>query len=183
MSAPFSLANLFSAFLGLPRTVSSRAPTYSADEFARLAGGRGCFVVVRGNPFADLGYADDAIVDAVIAAMQGQNPGIPTHFTARPSSAASSDHHVALLLNGGPTVRAADICSAMDLPSVSEPLGPRGRLRILAAWCRDDVVLSEVSGRIDGVRAPTDDRFMRLIAQVIRELFPVLADPGGLKGH
>ena len=172
-----------SALVGLPRTVASHRPAYDIDEFARVAGGRACRVVVHGNPFREHGYKDAEFVAAVIAAMQGQNSGPVTRFTASPSPDANPAYRVALLFNGAATVRADDLCAASaTLPSV-EPLGEKGRVRVLVAWCKEDAVLSEVSGWVGGVSAPTDRRFTRLVAQAVRDLFPQVTEPGGLKGH
>jgi hypothetical protein len=167
----------------MPRTVAAYAPIYSVDDFARVAGGRDCLVAVHGNPFSRHGCDDDAFASAVVAAMQRQNLGPATSFTTRPSSRMDPHHHVALLFNGDATLRAADLCSATGLCGETEPLGPNGRFRVLAAWCRDGAVLAEVSGWSEGVRAPGDRHFARLIAQVTRELFPMSMSPGGLKGH
>jgi hypothetical protein len=58
-----------------------------------------------------------------------------------------------------------------------------GQVRVLAAWCKEGSVLSEVSGWIEGVKTPVDSRFAHLLAQVTRDLFPTETEPGGLKGH
>ena len=179
---PFSIAHLFSAFRTLPRTVASRRPLYDFDEFARVAGGRDCFVVVHGNPFQDHEYDGEAFVEAVVEAMQGQNWGPATHFTARTPSSAHPDYRVTLLFNGAATVRAADLCSGA-VATADAVDNTDGRVRVLAAWCKEGAVLSEVSGWIDDVKTPIDRRFTRLIAQVTRDLFPTQTEPGGLKGH
>ncbi len=179
---PFSIAHLFSTFLNLPRTVASRRPNYDSAEFARVAAGRDCFVVVHGNPFQRQGYDGEAFVEAVVDAMQDQNWGPATHFTARTPSGAHPDYRVTLLFNGAATVRATDLCSS-TVATADALENTDGRMRVLAAWCKDGAVLSEVSGWIDGVKTPIDRRFTRLIAQVTRDLFPAQTEPGGLKGH
>ena len=172
-----------SALAGLPRTVASRRPAYDIDEFARVTAGRACRVVVHGNPFRDRGCKDTAFVAAVVDALQGQNPGPATRFVAGPAPDADPAYRIVWLFNGEPHVRAVDLCAAATaLPSV-EPLGDKGRVRLLAAWCRDDTVLSEVSGSVAGVSAPGDRRLARLIAQALRDLLPQSTEPGGLKGH
>jgi hypothetical protein len=179
------ISNLLSAFRGLPRTISTRSAAYDVDDLAHVAGGRDCFVVVLGNPFLDRGCDGEAFIETVVAAMQGRNHGPATHFTARSSLNAHSDYRVTLLFNGGSaaTARAADLCAGNGPRIPTESLDARGRIRILAAWCREDLVLSEVSGWVAGVKSPVDRRFTRLIAQVTRELFPIDVQPGGLKGH
>ena len=179
---PFSIAHLCSTFLGLPRTMASRRPTYDSDEFARIAGGRDCHVVIHGNPFQDQGYNSETFAESVVAAMQGQNWGPVTRFTARASANTHPDYRVTLLFNGPTSVRASDLCSG-TVTNAHSAENTQGRMRVLAAWCKEDSVLSEVSGWIDGVTAPTDRRFVRLIAQVTRDLFPSQTEPGGLKGH
>jgi hypothetical protein len=177
---PFSFAHLLSGFLGLPRTVASRRPLYDSDEFARVAGGRDCFVVVHGNPFQD--FDGETFVEAVVEAMQGQNRGPRTHFTAHTPSNAHPDYRVTLLFNGPEAVRATDLCAgsvALTGPSENKD----GRVRVLAAWCKEGSVLSEVSGWSEGVKTPVDSRFTHLLAQVTRDLFPTETEPGGNKGH
>lgn len=177
---PFSFTQLFSGFLGLPRTVASRRPLYDSDEFARVAGGRDCFVVVHGNPFQ--GFDGEAFVGAVVEAMQGQNRGPRTHFTARTASNAHPDYRVTLLFNGPESIRAADLCSG-SIAFAGSAENKEGRVRVLAAWCKEGSVLTEVSGWIEGVKTPVDSRFTHLLAQVTRDLFPTETEPGGLKGH
>jgi hypothetical protein len=179
---PFSIAHLFSFFLALPRTVASRRPAYDSDEFARVAAGRDCFVIVHGNPFHNRGYDGEAFVEAAVDAMQGRNWGPATRFTARTPSGAHPDYRVTLLFNGTATVRAADLCSG-TVRATDTIESADGRIRVLAAWCKEGAVLSEVSGWIDGVKTPADRGFTRLIAQVTRDLFPTQTEPGSLKGH
>lgn len=177
------IANLLSSYRSLPRTVSARSPVYEIDELARVAGGRDCFVVVYGNPFLDRGYDGETFIETVLAAMQGQNPGPATRFTARSSLNAHPDYRVMMLFNGAASVRADDLCAGAGALASSDGLGAKGEVRILAAWCKEGSVLSEVSGWVEGVQAPTDRRFARLIAQVTRDLFPGQTEPGGLKGQ
>lgn len=181
MSARWSLARLVSNLLALPRTVSSQAASYNPDDFARLAGA-GCSVVVHGNPFAQRGCDDRVFVAAVVAAMQGRSPGPPVRFRAHPSNDAAPGDRVVLLFNGSATARAADLCID-GKPQRSDAVGPDGRIRVLAVWCHGNTVLSECAGWVSGIRATTDRRFIRLVAQVTRDLFPMMVGPGGLKGH
>lgn len=153
---------------GTPRTVASQAPIYSPDEVARAVADRGCLVQVRGDPFA----AGAAFVDAVIDAMQGRNWGPAIRFTTRASEAADSRYRIVMLFNGARTATADDLCRHADSYGSVEPPGPSGRIRVIAAWCRDDVVLSEVEGWVTGARGPTDSPFVRLVGQTTRELFP-----------
>jgi hypothetical protein len=161
---------LLSALRGLPRTVASRHSAYSAHDIERIAGKHDCFVVVRGNPFSDCD--GEAFIETVIASMQGNAFGNRVRFTARTPLNAHPDYRVVLLFNGTATVRAADLCGGSAALETAEPLGLRGRVSVLAAWCREDAVLNEVSGWIEGVKTAGDRRFARLVAQVTRDLFP-----------
>jgi hypothetical protein len=180
------MAPRFSSFVstifGLPRTVSSQSENYCAEDFARIAGGRECPVVVRGNPFADRGWDDGAFAASVVAAMQRRNLGPETRFVLHRMDETISAHRVVLSFNGDAATTAAALC-AIPQEHRGEPHERSGHLRVLAVWCRDGTVLSECSGRVAGVGSPADRRFARLIAQVTRELFPMLIGPGGLKGH
>lgn len=179
---PGILSDLATLLLGLPRTVSSQAPSYRQEDFLRLAGMRDCPVVVRGNPFAARGCDDTRFAAAVVAAMRGQAPGPDARFTLAAADDARGDHRVVVAFNAALTVGAADLCGGAGAIA-ADPIGTDGRVRVLAAWCRNGAVASECSGWTGGVQAPTDRRFTRLLAQVTRELFPGIAEPGGLKGH
>lgn len=176
------LSDLASLLLGLPRTVSSQAPSYRQEDFLRLAGVRDCPVVVRGNPFAARGCDDVRFAALVVAAMQGQNPGPAVRFTVAAADDALSDDCVVVAFNAVATLGAADLCGNARTIA-AEPIAADGRVRVLAAWCHNGAVVSECSGWTGGVHAPTDRRFVRLLAQVTRELFPGIAEPGGVKGH
>lgn len=164
------LSRLFERLVpaGTPRTVASQSPIYRPDEVARVSAEQGCLVVVRGDPFA----AGAAFVHAVTDAMQGRNWGPAVRFTTRASETADPRYRVVMLFNG-PTVTADELCRRPDSYSSVEPPGPDGRIRVIAAWCRDDVVLSEVEGWVTGARGPTDSPFVRLVGQTTRELFPI----------
>jgi hypothetical protein len=173
------LKNLLSAFRGLPRTVAARRPAYSAHDLDRITGD--CFVVVCGNPFKDCD--GETFIETVVAAMQSNTFGRKIRFTARSAADTHPEFRVTLLFNGAATVRAADLCAGNAVLETVEPSGDRGRVHMLAAWCRADEILSEVEGWIEGVKAPTDRRFARLVAQVTRDLFPPDIQPGGVKGN
>ena len=53
---------------------------------------------------------------------------------------------------------------------------PAGRVDAAAYFCYGDLLLSRVSGAVNGVERPEDAGFQRLIAQMVIELFPIV-DP------
>ncbi len=149
------------------RTEAQSSHLYSYRNFVETSGGRDTLVVVHGNPFD---MDQKAFEKAVIDAMQGQNWGPRTNFTAGPSKTARKDIRVVMLFNGPQTVPAHELCQAPErFGSVN---GGNG-LHVTAAYCNGGRLLTEVNGRAGSVTGAKAPGFTRLVGQTTRELFPL----------
>lgn len=150
----------------VPRTTSEVWPLYRPSDFARAAGGRDTYVVLRGSPFA---MEPGQFEQAVLGNMQGQNWGPRTNFTTRPTNYDGA-YKVVMLFNG-PNVNGGDLCR--NPGAIPFRTGPQPELHVVAAYCRYDQSLTLAQGwlnpQADGV---SHDGFSRLVRQVTAELFP-----------
>ncbi len=147
-------------------TVASTSYLYSFGEFILASGGRDTIVVVRGAPFE---MDQKAFEKAVTDAMQGQNSGPSTNFTTAPTENAKKEFRVVILFNGSQTVLADNLCKAPE--KYDSRKGAKG-LHLSAAYCWEDVSLTEVdvwAGAVSGTDSPT---FASLVGQATRDLFP-----------
>ena len=149
------------------RTEAQSSHLYSYRNFVETSGGRDTLVVVHGNPFD---MDQKAFEKAVIDAMQGQNWGPRTNFTAGPSKTARKDIRVVMLFNGPQTVPAHELCQAPErFGSVN---GGNG-LHVTAAYCNGGRLLTEVNAWTDPVAGTKAPNFARLVIRTTRELFPL----------
>lgn len=149
-----------------PRTTQEIWPLYRPGEFARAAGGRDMYVVLRGSPFA----MDTAQFEhLVLSNMQGQNWGQRTNFTTKPVN-YDPGYKVVLLFNG-PPVNGGDLCR--NPGAIPFRTGPQPELHIQAAHCRFDQWQTTVQGWLKGDANGVDPQALAgLIRQVTAELFP-----------
>jgi hypothetical protein len=137
----------------------------AVDHFA-ASGGRDLKTVIIGNPFAQPKAQVDA---AIIAAMQGHHSGPRTRFTATPGATAIQIYRIAILFDPPPTTDSAAVCRGSDRPA---PVND-GTLRLLAAFCVDDLALTSVDAIVPNrVKSADDPLVSKLIANVMRELIP-----------
>ncbi len=149
------------------RTEAQSSHLYSYRNFVETSGGRDTLVVVRGNPF---NMDQKAFEKAVIDAMQGQNWGPRTNFTAGPSETAGKGFRVVMLFNGPKTVLTGELCRTPE----KFGSGKGGEeLRVRAAYCNKDVPLTEVNAWTDPVAGTKAPNFARLVIRTTRELFPL----------
>ncbi len=167
-----STASILTAFLLMlgacsVRTEAQSSHLYSYRNFVETSGGRDTLVVVHGNPFD---MDQKAFEKAVIDAMQGQNWGPRTNFTAGPSKTARKDIRVVMLFNGPQTVLTGELCQASE--KFGSVKGGDG-LRVRAAYCNGGRLLTEVNGRAGSVTGAKAPGFARLVGKTTRELFPL----------
>src|SRR3546814_5095596 len=83
------------------------APRYSASTFNYAAGGRDLKVEVLGNPTE---LDQQTFAQAVVDAMQGHNPGQPTHLTLTPGEPGRSLHRVVVAFDPTVPVSVFELC-------------------------------------------------------------------------
>ena len=122
-------------------------------------------MTVVGNPFAMDAARLDALVSSELAA---GIRGMSTQFTTSAARAAAPDPRAVVVLNPVSEPAPGILCSA---PEAVATAPATDRLRIVAAFCREDQVLRFVRTD-DAVAGPTDQRFRRLLWRTAKELFP-----------
>ncbi len=121
---------------------------------------------IYGNPFSG---PKESFVIAVTAAMRGSNPGVPATFSTDPKTNMREPYHVVVQFNPPVSLEGDDLCG--NVAQSNDDPSP-AKLRITAAFCFGDQILSEVQGSVTNVAGPNDPRFQFLIHQVTRFLFP-----------
>lgn len=125
---------------------------------------RGLLAEIRGNPFGQ----DDAALAAEVKdalARRHFGPVFPVH-TERPQGFVSP-YRVVMVFDPAPYAGRASLC---ERAPASQPNGERVRVR--AAFCASDQLLSYVSGSVVGAAGPEDPRFRHLLTLIATELFP-----------
>ncbi len=121
---------------------------------------------IQGNPFD---VPEDTFVAAVTAAMRGANPGVPVTFSTDPTANTRRPYHVVVQFNPSVSLGGEALCGGESQASGSSS---SGKLRVVAAFCFGDQVLSEAQGEAANVVGPSDPRFRSTIRQVTLFLFP-----------
>ncbi len=168
LSTPWFLACL-TGCVGAPSTYGEFVQsTYNTTEFGYGAARRDLWTQFRGDPF-DLG--DETFQARMIEILAHHPPKPqPTNFTADPGDSADTDYRVVFLFDPPTKLLSTRLCR---LP-LREPSGEAGTrpLRVAAAFCRNEGVLTSVRGELDFVESINDPAFDALIGQVVDDLFP-----------
>lgn len=154
-------------------TVGQTYPMYRMAHSTHALNGHDVFVVVQGSGF---GADQPAFRQAVIDTMQRYRGGMNTRFTATPQTDYDSDYKVVMLFNGPATAQADQLCRQPATYATVPPATVGGDTRVLAAFCRFDAPLTEVTGRTAGASTVGDARFASLIQQTMTDLFPARDD-------
>lgn len=135
------------------------------DHFA-ASGGRDLMTVIVGNPFAQ---PKTVVDETVVAAMQGHHMGARSRFTTTPDASAIPIYRIAIVFDPARTTDSAAVCRNAPRIGATKTDG----LRLLAAFCADDLPLTSVEAMIPTRADRADDpAVLRLIADVVRELIP-----------
>lgn len=141
---------------------------YSPSEYGQAAGGGELATVVRGDPFA---IGSDRFAAEVVAALARHPPRLqPTTFTLEPGPEAQTAYRAIFLFDAPPAAVQSELCA---VPPAVPVVDPGGRVRVLAAFCRDGRLLTRVTGEIARADGPDDPRFDALLGQVVLALFPL----------
>lgn len=168
---PFMLLLLlgFAGCVGAPKTYGEFVQsTYSPTEYGYGAARRDLWTQIRGDPF---GLGDEAFQARVIDILAHHPPKPqPTNFTTDPDETADTDYRVVFLFDPPTKLISTRLCRL--------PQGlPRGQantkpLRVAAAFCRNQGVLTAVRGDLDFIESIDDPAFDVLIGQLVDALFP-----------
>jgi hypothetical protein len=117
--------------------------------------------VIRANPFTE--DRDNA---AILADMQGRNPGYKLYFAQTSRPEARYDYKV-ILTFGSQGMSVVNPC----LDTGPLPPAPRtGRIDVRADFCVGSSFLSETRGSVDGVQRADDPRVAQLVGAVMSDL-------------
>jgi hypothetical protein len=155
--------------VGAPKTYGELVrSTYSPTEFGYGAARRDLWTQFRGDPF-ELG--DDKFQTAMIEILAHHPPKPqPTHFTTDPDETADTDYRVVFLFDPPTSFLQSQLCRLpLELPSGGSATKP---LRVAAAFCRYEGVLTSIRGELDFVESIEDPAFDALIGQMVDGLFP-----------
>jgi hypothetical protein len=153
-------------------TVGQQHPPFRTAHSNYALNGRDVYVIVQGGGY---GVDQASFRQAVLNNMQRARGGLNTRFTSNPTVNYNSDYKVVMLFNGPTSAQPDDLCRRPDQFAAVTPIAS-AETHVLAAFCRFDSPLTEVSGRAAGVTAVTDARFASLIRQTVGDLFPPTDD-------
>jgi hypothetical protein len=149
---------------------------YNPAQFGYAAGRRDLTTVIRGNPF-DLEQKafESTFVDQL---NRTSNLVQPTHFTTTPGETARPDYRAVFVFDAGPAPATFYCSQPMRVPVVK----PKDKVRLVAAFCRNQGVMTTVTGEVAGLSDIDDPRFFELINQMVTLLFPPI-DPTRRNGN
>jgi hypothetical protein len=153
-------------------TVGQKDALYKTAHNNYALNGRDVFVIVQGGGY---GVEQTAFRQAVLDTMQRYRGGMNTRFTSNPQTNYNSDYKVVMLFNGPMSAQAGELCRQPEQYAATVPV-TGAETHVLAAFCRFDAPLTQVSGRASGVTSVADARFASLIQQTMTDLFPVTDD-------
>jgi hypothetical protein len=144
--------------------------SYTPISDIAIAGGSGQLLTqVVGNPF---GVTQDQFDAAVTSAMYGAHFGPATHFTTTPTGSYRRLFFVRMVFDSVYPMTINTICTAPPQGAPPHPVAGPVSLRISAAFCQEDRVLSYLEGGGSGYTGPDDPRFVEFIQEVTFNLFP-----------
>jgi hypothetical protein len=145
-------------------------PDYSLAVRQSLAG-HTVMVEVHGNPFA----VPPQAFAGQVAANMNQSGAAPARFTGAPSTATTPYRVVWNFAPPHESIAPNAICRGQD--TRSNEIGES--IDAYAAFCRGDVALSSVRGRLYYTETQNSIAFLRLVDTMTAQLFPT--DPTGLR--
>ena len=142
---------------------------YDVSDLPYVAG-HGLLAEIAGSPFP---AADEQLKEAVtdVLARGHFGPVFPVH-TERPAGFVSP-YRVVMVFDPVIAPGRATLCE-----SVPGSQADGERVRVSAAFCAGEQLLSSVKGSVRGVRGPDDPRFHDLLSRISTELFPPFDDRG-----
>ncbi len=141
---------------------------YDPQVLNYIASRGGLLTEVTGNPFD----ASDEIVHAVVRKTMAEShfgPDFP--FLAENPEGSTSPYRMVVVLESERGVAYTRICAGVEAPNASKVAGDE--VRVTAALCARDEMITGTAGRVSGVSGPDDPNFVALIAQVSLELLPL----------
>lgn len=166
-----ALVALLTGCVGVTTSFADITRHYRPTELGFDAGSDGTFrVVVIGNPFD---VSKETFETAIVTEMTGSNLGGPRlAFSTAPDEADRRNHRVVLVFDPREKRSHLGLC-APDISAVATaPRANRSEVRVLAAFCQGETLITGVSGRASDVTGPDSPNFGFLVRQTTMSLFP-----------
>lgn len=152
--------------------VSPRYMTYYTLMDRNYAASRGLATELIGNPFD---VPESELRRVVVDTIRTSHFGQPFRMLSDAEADHRSPYKVVLAFDQRPGYA---LCRSG--PSDATPAATDGGdIRVYAAFCARDRILTATRGRVSGATGPDDPRFRRLISQVGFELFPPFDETKG----
>lgn len=150
------------------------ATQYDYREFYTAADGKNFRVVLQGNPFPST-PADD-VGRRLLQQMQANKPQPRLTFTYdKPAVEQRPDYRVVFVFDPAGDLGADSVCKGGDRHQAATA----GRVYVFAIYCRNDLALSQVTGRT-AAGGPDDP----LVGQLFKDVFATLFNSSpGLRPH
>ena len=121
---------------------------------------------IQNNPFPS---SKDVLNLTVTRAMGGRHQDVVTTFAYEPASDERGLYTLIIRFEPPRSLSGAELCQGDEGPGADSVAG---KVRLLAAFCLGDDVLSEVKGEVGGVESVDNPAFKLLIQQTLLALFP-----------
>lgn len=159
------------AGLGGVRTIRGDWTGYSPGYLQYAASKGSLATIVSGDAFA--GTPTNAVEEHVLAEMSNRPFGVgPIAFVRYPFGQNTPALFVSMVFNPGPSFDSWAACDPERAPAAGGQARPDGSIRIVAAFCSSQRLLSGSVGYADGLSGLGDERFNRLIHLLSMDLFP-----------
>ena len=142
--------------------------TYDPSVLQYIASRGGLPTEVVGNPF---NAPDEQVHSVVRETMARSHFGPKFPFLAEKPQGFASPYRMVVVLIPAPGAAYHKLCAGAAASQAGKPAG--GEVRVAAALCATDRMITSTKGRVAGAREPQDPAFVGLIAQVSHALFPL----------
>jgi hypothetical protein len=140
---------------------------YDPQVMNYIASRGGLPTEITGNPFD---APDEQVYSVVRKTMAASHFGPDFPFLAEKPQGSTSPYRMVVVLGSKPGTAYSRLCAGVETPSGPKPKG--GELRVSAALCARDEMITSTAGRVSGVTGPDDPTFVSLISQIALVLFP-----------
>ena len=149
-----------------PITTPPQVNSYSPSLLSYVAKRGGMRTEIYGNPFgADQAQVNQAVLRSLEEGSRG--PHFPFYDNPPADFKQTAYHVVVAFGSDGP--QGYRLCTG---PSGGAPTNDGGTVRVSAAFCSGEKVVTSVSGRVQNATGPEDPAFRSLMRQVALALFP-----------
>ncbi|MEM7168868.1 MAG: hypothetical protein AAF530_01765 [Pseudomonadota bacterium] len=173
--ATYLLIGFFSLFwlAGCIGPVNSYAP-YQASNYRPVFLGYaakkgGIYTNVSDAPFPSETTARDQVITRTL---EESHFGPPVSFYVDPALQQGSPYRVELAFNPAINASADKLCQSSEVPRSDYP----DQIRVMAAFCNSDYLLTSTVAWIPRVDNPADPTFTQLMRQVGVQIFPPQGD-------